>query len=145
MTSLRISIPVYKRNCWGNLDTSGEIVVSDSEARHLSDSYDSLKLQIDELLLKLGAENQLVLDFQQLQDEIDTKKSVLRTLNSQIERANCQFNRLKNFLARLGIDATGGQMIVAQDVQETIRLVAVVDGDNDGDSDGGDSSCTADF
>lgn len=143
MTSLRISIPVYKRNRWGNLDTSGEIVVSDSEARHLSDSYDSLKLQIDEFLLKLGAENQLVLDCQQLQDEIDTKKSVLRTLNSQIERANCQFNRLKNFLARLGIDATGGQMIVAQDVQETIRLVAVVDGDNDGDS--GDSSCTAEF
>lgn len=135
MTTLKISVPVYKRNNWGNLEVCGEITVSASDGESLTQDYDRLKLQIDELLQKVNAENQLVLDCRRLADEIETKNSALKTLNVQVECANRQFNRLKNFLGRLGIDATSSQMIVAQEVQQKLRSVAVVGNDDDDDDD----------
>lgn len=136
MTTLKISVPVYKCNNWGNLEVCGEITVSASDGESLTQDYDRLKLQIDELLQKVNAENQLVLDCRRLADEIETKNSALKTLNVQVECANRQFNRLKNFLGRLGIDATSSQMIVAQEVQQKLRSVAVVGNDDDDDERG---------
>jgi hypothetical protein len=130
--NLEIALPTYNRNRWGNLDTLGKITVS-AEGTNSIEIYDSLKNQIEELLKQTQAENQLVLDYRQLAKDIDDKRSTLTSINSQIQRAKRQLNRLKNFLNRLGIDHNSDQMIIAQDVQEKIRTItAVVDHfDND--------------
>lgn len=132
MLNLEISLPTYNRNRWGNLDTLGKIVVS-SPGNNSIETYDSLKVQIEDLLKQTQAENQLVLDYRQLSKDIEEKQSTLISINSQIQRAKRQLNRLKNFLNRLGIDHDSDQMIIAQDVQEKIRTItAVVDHfDND--------------
>jgi hypothetical protein len=64
MTLLRISIPVYKRNnSWANLSEQGIIEVStDSGSDTLSESYEKLKPEIEDLFLKMQAECQIVLD-----------------------------------------------------------------------------------
>ena len=132
MLNLEISLPTYNRNRWGNLDTLGKIVVS-AHGNNSIETYDSLKVQIEDLLKQTQAENQLVLDYRQLSEDIDDKRATLTSINSQIQRAKRQLNRLKNFLNRLGIDHNSDQMIIAQDVQEKIRTItAVVDHfDND--------------
>lgn len=132
MLNLEISLPTYNRNRWGNLDTLGKIVVS-AHGNNSIETYDSLKIQIEDLLKQTQAENQLVLDYRQLSKDIDDKRATLTSINSQIQRAKRQLNRLKNFLNRLGIDHNSDQMIIAQDVQEKIRTItAVVDHfDND--------------
>jgi hypothetical protein len=123
--NLEISLPTYNRNRWGNLDTLGKIVVS-AHGNSSIETYDSLKIQIEDLLKQTQAENQLVLDYRQLSKDIDDKRLTLTSINSQIQRAKRQLNRLKNFLNRLGIDHNSDQMIIAQDVQEKIRTITAV-------------------
>jgi DNA repair exonuclease SbcCD ATPase subunit len=100
---IRISVPTYKANSWGQFDKQGEIQVS-AEVDNLSEGYAALKVQIDELLTQTSAENQIVANIQTLNSEIERRQSTLRNLNEAIERAKEQLQRLEKFLRRLGID-----------------------------------------
>lgn len=105
MFSLKINIPTYKSNSWGQLEKHGDLQVS-SNVDSLSDGYAALKVQIDELLAQVNAENQIVIDLHQLVSEIDSRQTTLRHLNQKIEVAKAQLQKLERFLRRLGIDPT---------------------------------------
>ena len=70
----------------------------------LSEGYAALKAEVNELLKQTNAENQIVLELNQLHEEIDSKKKVLRDLSESIDRAKAQMSRLRTFLRRLGIN-----------------------------------------
>jgi hypothetical protein len=89
MFSLKINIPTYKSNSWGQLEKHGDLQVS-SNVDSLSDGY----------------ENQIVIDLHQLVSEIDSRQTTLRHLNQKIEVAKAQLQKLEIFLRRLGIDPT---------------------------------------
>ena len=105
MINIKISVPTYKSNSWGQLDKHGEVEIN-SDVDSLSGGYFLLKAQIDELLTQVNAENQMVLDFQKLDSEVDRRKNTLRNLNQKIDVAKSQLQRLEKFLRRLGIDPT---------------------------------------
>jgi len=105
MFSLKINIPTYKSNSWGQLEKHGDLQVS-SNVDSLSDGYAALKVQIDELLAQVNAENQIVIDLHQLVSEIDSRQTTLRHLNQKIEVAKAQLQKLERFLRRLGIHPT---------------------------------------
>lgn len=103
MFNIKISVPTYKVNSWGQLNAQGEIVVS-AEVDNLSEGYQALKTQIDELLIQSNAENQIVVDLQKLSSEIDRRQETLKNLNHKVGLAKSQLQRLEKFLRRLGID-----------------------------------------
>ncbi len=105
MINIKISVPTYKSNSWGQFDKQGEVEIN-SDVDSLSGGYFLLKAQIDELLTQVNAENQMVLDLQKLDSEVDRRKNTLRNLNQKIDVAKAQFQRLEKFLRRLGIDPT---------------------------------------
>jgi hypothetical protein len=114
MFSIRISIPVYKANSWGQLDKQGEIVVS-SEVDSLSEGYAALKVQIEELLTQTNAENKIVVDLQILNSEIDRRKTIWQNLNQKIKVARNQLERLQKFLRRVGINPTDYTLKISSD------------------------------
>ncbi len=103
MFNIKISVPTYKVNSWGQLNAQGEIVVS-AEVDNLSEGYQALKTQIDELLIQSNAENQIVIDIQELSLQIDRRQASLKNLSQKIDTARAQLQRLEKFLRRLGID-----------------------------------------
>lgn len=120
MTILKISIPVYKRSSWGAFSEQGTIEVSTAaDSDTLSDSYEGLKLQIEDLLLKMQAESLIVTDLQQLYSEIDRRQGTLRDLNEKIDAAKTQWQRLEKFLRRLGIDPTSYSLDISNHVLES--------------------------
>lgn len=114
MFNIKISIPTYKANSWGQLDKQGEIVVS-AEVDNLSEGYAALKAQIEELLIQTNAENKIVTDLQILNSEIDRRKTVWGKLNQKIEVARNQLERLQKFLRRLGINPTDYTLEISSD------------------------------
>lgn len=105
MFNVRLGIPTYKSNSWGQLEKQGDLQVS-ANVDSLSDGYAALKNQIEELLTQVNAENQIVVDLHKLTTEIDSKRITLRRMNQQIEVAKAQLEKLERFLRRLGIDPT---------------------------------------
>jgi hypothetical protein len=78
MTFLKISIPIYKIDKWDRLEKDGKIEVS-SEVDSLTDGYESLRIQIDNLLAQLDASVRLADDASKLETEIAQKAYTLRT------------------------------------------------------------------
>jgi len=109
MTFLKISLPVYKRNNWGHLEKGGRIEVS-SEVDNLSEGYQSLKLEIEKLLLQMKAENRLAEELHTLECEVETKAFQLKMLVKDIERATAHCESLKFFLMNLGVDPTSSRL-----------------------------------
>ncbi|MEG4855662.1 MULTISPECIES: hypothetical protein [unclassified Microcoleus] len=109
MTFLKISIPVYKKDKWERLEKDGKLEVS-SEVDSLSDAYEMLKQQLDNLLAELDAQNRLAEDSESLERQIQQKAYTLKTLTKDIERATEHYESLKLFLERLGIDPTAYQL-----------------------------------
>ena len=103
MTFLKISIPVYKRDKWDTFHREGKLVVS-SDVDNLSEGYQSLRLQIEELILELKAESRLAEDVYTLEGQSQTKAFELKGLLKDIERATAHYESLKFFLLSLGID-----------------------------------------
>lgn len=103
MFNLKITLPTYRPDDYTSLCVSGELQVS-AEVDTLSDGYTALKKQIDELLRETQAENKIVLDLQNLQSEIEEKAKTLKNLNRDVESAKAQLQRLKKFLALLGVN-----------------------------------------
>ncbi len=109
MTFLKISLPVYKKDNWGQLEKNGKIEVS-SEVDSLTDGYESLKIQIDNLLSELDAQNRLADDAKNLEREIEQKAYTLQALVSKIEQATKHYENLRLFLERLGVDPTARRL-----------------------------------
>lgn len=109
MTFLKISIPVYKLNKWKNWERDGKIEVS-SEVDNLSQGYQDLKNQIDELLHELDAQNRLANDSNKLQDEIEAKARFLKMMTKNIQEATEHYECLKFFLEKLGIDSSAPRL-----------------------------------
>ena len=134
MVSIKISIPTYKANSWGQLDKQGEVQIS-AEVDSLSDGYAALKVQVDELLAQANAENQIVVNLQKLGNEIDRRKATLRTLNDKIETARAQLQRLEKFLRRLGINPANYSLDISNhalgsvmdETEESVAVEAKVD------------------
>jgi hypothetical protein len=103
MAFIKISIPVYKKDKWQNLQKDGRIEVS-SDVDDLSDGYKELKDQIDQLLLSLDAETRLAKNAHALELEIENKAYTLKTLIRDIEKATQHYESLRFFLEKLGID-----------------------------------------
>ena len=103
MTFLKISLPVYKKDKWDRLKKDGKIEVS-SEVDSLTDGYESLKIQIDNLLAELDGQNRLADDAEKLDRQIQEKIYTLKTLVKDIEKATKHYENLRLFLERLGVD-----------------------------------------
>ncbi len=97
MTFLKISLPVYKKDKWGRLEKDGKIEVS-SDVDSLTDGYEFLKIQIDNLLAELDGQNRLADDCEKLNDEINQKARVLKNLMRNIEIATAHYEKLRFFL-----------------------------------------------
>jgi seryl-tRNA synthetase len=135
MFNIKISIPTYKANSWGQLDKQGELQIS-SETYSLSDGYAAVKVQVDELLAQANAENQIVVNLQKLGNEIDRREATLRTLNDKIQTARVQLQRLEKFLKRLGINPAGYSLDISNhalesatdgETEESVAVEAEVD------------------
>ena len=118
MFNIRIDIPTYKSNSWGQLEKQGDLQVS-ANVDSLSDGYAALKVQINELLKQVNAENQIVVDLHKLTAEIDSRQKTLRHLNQKIEVAKAQLQKLEKFLRRLGIDPTSYSLDISNRVLES--------------------------
>ena len=103
MTFLKISLPVYKIDKWQRLEKDGKIEVS-SEVDSLSEGYESLKIQIDNLLAELDGQNRLAEDCEKLENEIQEKARTLKQLTKDIEKATKHYENLRLFLEGLGVD-----------------------------------------
>jgi len=55
-------------------------------------------------LAKVNAENRLISDLHQLEQELQSKQETLKNFNEELKRTKAQINRLNGFLKRLGID-----------------------------------------
>ncbi|MEG4528822.1 hypothetical protein, partial [Microcoleus sp. C2D2] len=88
---------------WGHFDRKVDIQVA-ADVETFSEGYAFLRTQVDELLQQSGAENQMLLKLHDLEKHISRREKTLESLESKIEIANAQLQRLQNFLERLGID-----------------------------------------
>lgn len=103
MTYLKISIPIYRKEKWERLEKDGKLEVS-SDADNLSDCYEALKQQLDNLLSELDAQCRLAENAESLEREIQQQSYVLKTLLKDIDRATAHYEDLKFFLRSWGVD-----------------------------------------
>jgi len=103
MSVIKISIPVYKKGNWDTLKKNGTVKVS-SDVDNLSEGYKDLKIEIEKLLTEVDAENRLADHASQLENEIEKKSHILKSLVGDIEKATEHYEALKIFLEKLGID-----------------------------------------
>ncbi len=109
MTFIRISVPVYKKNCWDDLEKDGRVEVS-SDVDNLSEGYQSLKLEIDKLLSELNAQDRLAKQAHDLENEIEQKARKLQYLLKNIEQATEHYESLRFFLHNMGIDPNSSRL-----------------------------------
>jgi hypothetical protein len=115
MFSVKISVPTYKANSWGQLDKQGEVQIS-ADVDSLSQEYPVMKAQIDELLREASAENRLALDLTALEPKCEHKQKSLNILEDKINVARQQLRPMEAFLKRLGIDPTSYRLIIDEKV-----------------------------
>jgi len=131
MTTIRIAIPVYSKK-WDTLSEQGILeVATSSESDTLSESYEKLKPQIAELMAHVKAESQIVVQLQQVQNELLSKKKAVRDLSLKIKRANKQLERLTRFLAALGIQASDTNLNITTAAIAEFRPVELIVDDFD--------------
>jgi hypothetical protein len=112
MINVKITAPVFKKNEFGYLERKADIQIA-GDFDSFSEGYTFLRTQIDELLQQQQAENTLFLKHDELQEEIDNKEKTLQRINKSIGIAREQFQRLQNFLERLGINPNAYSLTIA--------------------------------
>ncbi len=112
MINVKITAPVFKKNDFGHLERNADIQIA-GDFESFSEGYIFLRTQIDELLQQQQAENTLLLNRDRLQEEIDQKEQLLQRINKSIQIAREQFQRLQNFLERLGINPNAYSLTIA--------------------------------
>jgi|SRR4028119_269150 hypothetical protein len=115
MFNVKISVPTYKVNSWGQLDKQGEVQIS-ADLESLSQEYPVMKAQIDELLREASAENSLVLDLKELDRKCEQRQKSLNILQDKINVARQQLRRMEDFLKPLGIDPASYTLIIDEKV-----------------------------
>lgn len=115
MFNVKISVPTYQSNSWGQLDKQGEVQIS-ADVDSLSQQYPLMKAQIDELLKDASAENRLILDLKELERKCENKQRSLDILKDKINVARQQLRRMEDFLKRLGIDPASYTLIIDEKV-----------------------------
>jgi hypothetical protein len=115
MLNVKISVPTYQANSWGQLDKQGEVQIS-ADVDSLSQEYPVMKAQIDELLREASAQNRLVLDLAVLERKCENKQRSLQILQDKINIARQQLRRMEDFLKRLGIDPASYTLIIDEKV-----------------------------
>jgi hypothetical protein len=114
MINLKISVPVCRINSWDSIETDGRIEIA-SDTDSLSDSYEALKNQVNELLRELDAENHLLADLKELNSEIACKKNTLSRMDNSLKVATEQYERLATFLKAFGINPNDSYLVVDND------------------------------
>ncbi|TAG92615.1 MAG: hypothetical protein EAZ09_06365 [Oscillatoriales cyanobacterium] len=104
MAILKISVPVYKLNSWSKHEVDGFVEVS-SDCDNLSDAYDRLLPQINELLEKLQSQARIASELSDLESQLSSIQSRLSTNKRLLHRATKQYQRLKIFLQQFGVSA----------------------------------------
>jgi len=115
MFNVKITLPTYQSNSWGQLEKQGEVQIS-ADVDSLSQEYPVMKAQIDELLKEANAENRLVLDLKDLERKCENKQQSFNILQDKINVARQQLRRMENFLKRLGIDPASYTLIIDEKV-----------------------------
>jgi hypothetical protein len=113
--NVKISVPTYRANSWGQLDTPGEVEII-SAVDILSLEYPVLKAQINGLLQEANAENRLALDLKDLERKCENKQRSLNILQDKINIARKQLRRMEDFLKRLGIDPASYTLMISEDI-----------------------------
>ncbi|MEG4453846.1 hypothetical protein [Microcoleus sp. N9_A1] len=127
MINIKITVPVYKRDEWGQFDRKSNVEIA-ADAETFSEAYLFLRTQIDELLQQSGAENTLLLNLHGLQKEIANKERTLEHLDKKIQVAKNQLQRLQSFLQRLGIDPDSYSLFIAdKPIDSAVAVEAEVD------------------
>jgi hypothetical protein len=103
MAYLKIQLPVYNKTLWETIKKDGTLEVS-AEVDSLSEGYEMLKKQLDNLLAELDAQNRLAEDVETLKRPIEEKARDLKCITKDIEIATEDYKCLRLFLERLGID-----------------------------------------
>jgi hypothetical protein len=124
MINVKITAPVFKKGEFGYLEPRANIQIA-GDFDSFSEGYTFLRTQIDELLQKQQAENTLFLKHDELQEEIANKERTLQRINKSIEIAREQFQRLQNFLERLGINPNAYSLTIADKPTELSTSSAV--------------------
>lgn len=109
MTHLKISVPVYKKGRWDSFHKKGKVEVT-SDVDDLSQGYEALKKQIDNLLAELDASTRLAESAGSMEREIEEKACVLKSLKRDIERATQHYEDLKIFLKAFGVDPDASRL-----------------------------------
>src|SRR4028119_19591 len=115
MFNVKISVPTYQANSWGQIDKQGEVQIS-ADVDSLSQEYPVMKAQIDELLKEVSAENRLVLDLKELERKCENKQRSLNILQDKINIARQQLQRMEDFLKRLGINPASYTLMISSDI-----------------------------
>jgi len=113
--NVKISVPTYQANSYGQLDKQGEVQIL-SAVDILSLEYPVLKAQINELLKEANAENRLILDLKDLERKCENKQRTLNILQDKINVARKQLRRMEDFLKRLGIDPASYTLMISEDI-----------------------------
>jgi hypothetical protein len=103
MAYLKIKIPIYKKTKWETLKKDGTLEVS-AEVDSLSEGYEMLNKQLDNLLAELDAQNRLAEDAETLERQIEEKARDLKCITKDIEISTEHYKCLRLFLETLGID-----------------------------------------
>jgi hypothetical protein len=112
MIKVQVTAPVFKKDEFGQFNRNADIQVT-GDFESFSEGYTFLRTQIDELLQLQQADNTLLLNHDELQEEISKKARTIELLNRDIETAKKQLLRLQNFLQRLGIDPSAYSLLIA--------------------------------
>jgi hypothetical protein len=112
MINVKIKAPVFRKNEFGYLEPGADIQIT-GDFDSFSEGYTFLRTQLNELLQEQQAENTLILKHEDLEEEIAKKEKILQRINKSIEVARQQFQRLQNFLERLGINPDAFSLTIA--------------------------------
>jgi hypothetical protein len=111
MINVKLTAPVFKKSEFGQFERKTDVQIA-GDFESFSEGYNFLRTQIDELLQAQQAENTLLINHDQLEQEIRKKERTLQSLHRDIETAKKQLRRLQNFLQRLGIDPTAYSLLI---------------------------------
>lgn len=127
---ITLKLPIVKQNSSGSWDRYQTDATLEIESDY--ENRSTLKEQTDTLLAEFSAEYQLV-EAQKIQEQIERSQRRLSDVNSQMQVAQNQLERLTRFLNGFGVDAT--KALLAFDEQLKLRSA-----ENVGDGDDGDNS-----
>ena len=132
MAIINISVPVFRKDKWNALTSSGEISISSASIpdQPLVEAYQTLKVEVAELLEFVNAENKILSDHSKLLEEVNDTQNKLTRLKDKVAVYNTQLRRLTSFFDRIGVKGSDSFLRI---YEESNALLASVYGENDED------------